>query len=46
VFEFVLEPVTPSATVADSSDSIAPNTAIVNADGSSILIVAISSLNP
>ena len=35
VFELCLSPITPSATIADSSDSIAPNIAIVNADGNS-----------
>ena len=34
-FELCLSPVTPSATVADSSDSIAPSTAMVMAAGSS-----------
>lgn len=44
VFELVREPVTPSATVAESRDSIAPNIAMVNADGSSKLTDAM--LNP
>ena len=39
----VREPVTPSATVAESSDSIAPSTAIVNAEGRSRLIFSIVS---
>ena len=35
VFELCLSPVTPSATVADSNDSIAPSIAIVKAAGNS-----------
>ena len=35
VFELCLSPITPSATIADSKDSIAPNIAMVNAEGNS-----------
>ena len=35
VFELCLSPITPSATIAESRDSIAPNIAIVKADGKS-----------
>ena len=42
----VLLPVTPSATVADSSDSMAPSTAMVKAEGSSRLMVAMLSSKP
>ena len=41
VFELCLSPVTPSATVADNKDSIAPRIAIVKAEGSNKLIVSI-----
>ena len=40
VLELCLSPVTPSATVADSSDSMAPSIAMVNAGGSSSRIVS------
>ena len=33
VLELCLSPITPSATIADNSDSIAPSMAIVNAEG-------------
>ncbi|GFI66686.1 hypothetical protein IMSAG192_00207 [Muribaculaceae bacterium] len=46
VFEFVREPVTPSATVADSSDSIAHNMAIVKAEGRRRLMVFIERSKP
>ena len=39
-FELCFAPVTPSATVAESSDSIAHKMAIVNADGNSIRILS------
>ena len=41
VLELVLSPVTPSATVAESKDSMAPNTAMVNAGESNWFIVSI-----
>ena len=44
VLELCLSPVSPSATVADSNDSIAPNIAMVNAEGSRRLIVSILKL--
>ena len=40
VFESCLSPVTPSATVAESSDSMAPSMAMVKAEGRSRLIVS------
>ena len=40
VLEWWLSPITPSATVAESSDSMAPSTAIVIAGPTSILIVS------
>ena len=40
VFDSCLSPVTPSATVADSNDSIAPNTAIVMATGNKSLMAS------
>ena len=46
VLELVREPVIPSATVAESSDSMAPSTAIVKAEGSSRLMLAIVSSKP
>ena len=36
VFELCLSPITPSATVAESSDSMAPSMAMVNAVGKSV----------
>ena len=38
VFELCLSPITPSATIAESKLSIAPNIAIVNAEGNSFCI--------
>ena len=46
VLLLVREPVTPSATVALSRDSMAPSIAMVNAEGRSIFMVAMSILNP
>ena len=40
VLQSVFDPVAPSATVADSSDSMAPSIAMVNADGRRALMVA------
>ena len=42
VFEQVRSPVTPSATVAESSDSMAPSIAMVKAEGKSSLTEAMS----
>ena len=39
LLELCLVPVIPSATTAESNDSIAPNIAIVNADGKSMIIL-------
>ena len=44
VFELWRSPMTPSATIADSNDSIAPNMAMVNATGSSCCTVTIRSV--
>ena len=38
VFELCLSPMTPSATIAESKDSMAPNIAIVKAEGKSFCI--------
>ena len=46
VLLLVREPVIPSATVADRRLSIAPNMAMVNADGSNMLIVAMLRVKP
>ena len=42
----VREPVTPSATVAESRLSMAPSTAMVKAEGSSMLMVAMLRVKP
>ena len=46
VFESWRSPMTPSATVAESSDSMAPSTAIVKAEGISRLIVSMLKASP
>ncbi len=46
VLELVREPVIPSATVDDSSDSMAPSIAMVKAEGSRALMVAMLSVKP
>ena len=46
VFELCRSPVTPSATVAESGDSMAPSMAMVKAAGISRLIVSMLNENP